>query len=344
MFSRSKTKASTKELVQGGAATMPEETPESDLPTGKRPKKDKPPKKPKVPKEDRRSAKEVLTSKSFLGGLCVAAGLLIAFVAAPLVQAKTAELAPVVVLTHDAPIGTQLTSDMLKVEEIGAAGIPYGAITDLAEAAGKYVAATGLAGDILTAARLTAMYPTDDPELLSLPAGKVAMAVALDNLEQSVASKLRSGDVIQLFATLNNSLDSSNTTTALTVPELRAVEVLSVTNSKAVNVANQGEQPVNADNQEDRQISTVVVAVNQQQAAVLAGLTANAKLHAALVVRGNTADKEAALTAQDNYFIVQEVPENPAAPDTPPVDGQGAQMPEDTPPDGDAAPEGGNNA
>lgn len=46
------------------------------------------------------------------------AGLLIAFVAAPLVQAKTAELAPVVILTQDAPVGTRLTGDMLRVEEI----------------------------------------------------------------------------------------------------------------------------------------------------------------------------------------------------------------------------------
>jgi len=308
MFSKSK-KASTKELVQGDVSTVSEETPDRDRPAGKRPKKEK---EPKPSKGERKSAKEVMTSKKFLGGLCLTAGLLIAFVAAPLVQAKTAELAPVVVLAQDAPVGTKLTGDMLQVEQIGAAGIPDGALTDPAEASGKYITAAGLSGDILTAARVMDQYPTADPELLDLPAGKVAMAVALDSLEQSVASKLRAGDVIQLFATLNNSMDVSADTTALTIPELQAVEVLSVTNSKAANVDDPDGQEDNACDQEDRQISTVVLAVNERQAAILAGLSANAKLHAALVVRGGAADQEKALAAQDNYFAAPEEP-NPAA-------------------------------
>lgn len=311
MFSRSKVKASTKELVQGNTAPASEETPDRDRLDGKRPPKTKEPKKPKHPKGERKSAKEVMTSKGFLGGLCLTAGLLIAFVAAPLVQAKTAELAPVVVLTRDAPVGTKLTGDMLRVEQIGAAGIPDGALTDPAEADGKYVAAAGLSGDILTAARVTDQYPTEDPELLDLPDGKVAMAVALDSLEQSVASKLRAGDIIQLFATLNNSMDVSADSTALTIPELQAVEVLSVTNSKAANVDDSGRQENGSDSQEDRQISTVVMAVNQRQAAMLAGLAANAKLHAALVVRGGTADQEKALAAQNNYFAAPEVTGEP---------------------------------
>ncbi|MEA4954815.1 MAG: RcpC/CpaB family pilus assembly protein [Pseudoflavonifractor sp.] len=311
MFSRSK-KASTKELVQGDASTVSEQTPDRDRPAGKRPKKEK---EPKPPKGERKSAKEVMTSKKFLGGLCLTAGLLIAFVAAPLVQAKTAALAPVVVLTQNAPVGTKLTDDMLRVDRIGAAGIPDGALTDPAEASGKYIAAAGLSGDILTAARVTDQYPTEDPELLDLPDGKVAMAVALDSLEQSVASKLRAGDVIQLFATLNNSMDVSADSTALVIPELQAVEVLSVTNSKAATVDDSGGQENGS--QEDRQISTVVLAVNERQAAILAGLSANAKLHAALVVRGGAADQEKALAAQNNYFAAPEEsdPAVSAAPD-----------------------------
>lgn len=309
MFSRSK-KTSTKELVMGGVATASGENPDQGRPAGKRPRKEK---EPKLPKGERKSAKEVMTSKKVLGGLCLTAGLLIAFVAAPLVQARTAELAPVVVLTQDTPVGTKLTGDMLRVERIGAAGIPDGAFTDPAEAAGKYVAAAGLSGDILTAARVTDQYPTEDPELLDLPDGKVAMAVALDSLEQSVASKLRAGDVIELFATLNNSMDVSADSAALTIPELQAVEVLSVTNSKAANVDNPDGQEDNADGQEDRQISTVVLAVNERQAAMLAGLSANAKLHAALVIRGGAADREKALAAQDNYFSAPEESDSAAS-------------------------------
>lgn len=293
---------STKDLVHGDPVP-PEQVSEKK---GGRKKE----RKTRPPKGEGRTVKEIVLSKPFLGALCLLAGLLTAFVAAPLAQARAATLAPVVVLTQNVPTGTQLTTEMMETVQVGAAGVPRNAITDMASAAGRFVATSGLAGDILTTLRLTDRYPSDDPELLNLPAGKVAMAVALDGLEQSVASKLRGGDVIQLFAVLNDTLDLSSTTTAMTVPELQAVEVLSVTNGEAVNVSDQNDTMLEGAN-EDRQIATVVLAVDQQQAAVLAGLAANAKLHAALVVRGDAERKAAALVAQANYFLV---PEDPAPP------------------------------
>lgn len=298
---------STKDLVHGEPALSEQMTEKK----GDRKKE----KKSRPPKEEGRTVKEVVLSKPFLGALCLVAGLLIAFVAAPLAQTRAAALAPVVVLTQNVPTGTQLTTEMMETVQVGAAGVPKNAISDMASAAGRFVATSGLAGDILTTLRLTDRYPSDDPELLRLPAGKVAMAVALDSLEQSVASKLRAGDVIQLFAVLNDTLDAT-TTTAMAIPELQAVEILSVTNGEAVNVRDRGEEEV-----EDRQIATVVLVVDQQQAAVLAGLAANAKLHAALVVRGDAERKATALAAQDNYFVVLEEsvpPQEPPAADASP--------------------------
>ncbi len=298
MFGKKST--STKAMVHGGADPIPPAC-------GEKPEKKKKEKRTKKSWEWD-SGGGILQSKTFWGVVCLAVGFGIAFIGAPMAQKKAASLVPVVVLTQDVPIGTKLTNEMLQVVEVGAAGRPQGALSDLGTAMGQYVAKTGLAGDILTAARVTSQYPTDDPELLILPEGKEAMAVALDSLESSVASKLRAGDIIRLYAVLNNSTGNMMTAedqeiAAMIVPELQAVEVLSVTNAEAANVDDEtGALPDSE--AADRQIATVVLAVNQRQAATLAGLTANAKLHASLVVRGSDMGKAAALAAQEDYFLL----------------------------------------
>lgn len=281
---------STRDLVHGGAPV---------------PNVHEKKKKEKPERSEHHSGGRILRSKVLWGVLCLLAAALIAFVAAPMAQKRAAALEPVVILTQDVPTGTLISGDMLRVVNVGAEGVPQGAISDAAAAVGQYAAAGGLAGDILTSARLTSNYPTDAPELLSLPEGKVAMAVALDSLETSVASKLRAGDVIRLYAVLNDTnpaLDGEDAAVAaMIVPELQAVEVLSVTNAKAGDLVD-GTPGLSDGAEEDRQIATVVLAVDQNQAAMLAGLSANARLHAALVVRGNATEKAAALAAQEEYF------------------------------------------
>ncbi len=288
-----------------GNASEPEPVRESTSKFKKKEKKAK-------PQKERQGMGGLLRNKVLWGTLCIIAALLLAFVGVPMAQEKAAALAPVVVLKNDVPIGTQLTREMLAVVEIGASGVPRNAISSISDAAGKYMATIGLADDILTGKRLSDNYPTDDPELLALPEGKVAMAVALDSLEQSVASKLRAGDLIQLFAVMNDTLDATDDLVAMVVPELRAVEVLNVTNNAAVNISDQ-DDPLDPD--EDRQITTVVLAVNQQQAAALAGLTVNAHLHSALVLRGSETGKAALLAAQEEYFSSLKV-EDPDEPGT----------------------------
>lgn len=292
-----KTKKSTKDLVHGS------QTADVTADSGRKKEKQPRPQKDKASKGERGSLTGIFRSKVLWGSLCLVAALLIAFVLAPMWQSQAAALAPVVVLTRGAVSGEQITQDMLNVVEIGAAGIPQGAITSPNEAVGQYLAVDGVAGDILTRPRLTDQYPTDDPVLLELPEGKVAMAASLGSLEQNVASKLRAGDVIQLFAALDNMMADSGAVAATIVPELRAVEVLSVTNDEAEDVGDRDR----FSNVEDRRITTVVLVLNPQQAATLAGLEENATLYAALVTRGDPARAEAALAAQDNYFSSLEV-------------------------------------
>ncbi|MEG2421190.1 MAG: RcpC/CpaB family pilus assembly protein, partial [Oscillospiraceae bacterium] len=227
--------------------------------------------KPKEQKEgrERRPLKDLLKSKGFFGVLCIVAALLLAFVVVPLLQAQLAKTASVVVLACDVPVAGCLTEEMLAYNEMGAVGLPTGALYDMKDAVGQYLTVAGAAGDVLTDKRLSGVLPGDDPELAALPEGKMALSITLPELAQSVSGKLRAGDIIQLFAVQKDTTDESSYE-ALSVSELQRVEVLAVTNSAARNVV-AGEAPLDATDTE-RLIATVTIAVNERQAQAVAGL------------------------------------------------------------------------
>lgn len=276
-------KKSTKELVGG--------KPVEDKPS-KKPKREKPKKAEKLERKPRLDWKAVLRSKYLWGSLSIVAALLLTFVVVPMQQRKAATLSSVVVLARDVSVGQQITADMLSTVEMGMNGIPAGAITDSSAAIGLYVTTDGLKGDVLTMARLSSEYPTDDPFLLNLSEGKLAMAVSLSASAQNVASKLRAGDLIQLIAVLSDTDSDTGTQYA----QLQYVEILGVTDSEAVDL-------VDGDNFGEKQkIETVILAVNEEQAALLAGLESKSTLYAALVSRGDDERKTELLAEQERYF------------------------------------------
>ena len=272
-------KKSTMELVHGGTASSAE-----------------PPNEPKKQKEKKPGLpwKQRLKSKGFLGGCCIVAAAILSFVVTPALAAQKAATVQIVTLSADVVQGEQLTAGKLVMREMGKLNLPAGAMTDLAQAEGMYMTKNALEGDILTSRHIQPDYPTDDPELLSLN-GRLAMSVSLTDLAQTVSSKLRAGDVVQLFAVFDDSVEAQKNYTASIIPELQAVEVLMVTNSDAADVSDQDETTTEGT---DRQIATLVLSVDRRQAAVLAGLNTKATLHAALVIRGDDAVKQSLLAQQ----------------------------------------------
>lgn len=299
-------KRNTKELVGAEDHTEPNEP-------AKEPKRK--PKKEKAKTGERKphkAMKDVLRSKGFAGALCILAGIVVAFVISPLIQARVSRTTQVVVLAKDAAAGTIITADMLTTQERGTVNLPGDVIQSPREAEGKYLAVSGTSGDILTSGRLTDHLTSDDPELSSLPEGKLAMSAALVSLEQNVSGKLRAGDVIQIFAVEENQ-ETAGKYTSQAVPEFQRVSVLSATNSAAQNIVTGDQTP-----DVDRQAVTVVLAVNVEQATVLAGLGHSSTLYAALVVRGDSIAVEAALQQQEDYFAQRRTEDPPAInPDSP---------------------------
>lgn len=283
-------KKSTKELVHptGGA----------EAPQTEKPHKEKKPK-IKKPKKLGKINHTFFKTKTFFGLVCMGLALLIAFMALPMLQQKTSQLVPVYCFAQDVNVGAVVSDGMLQEVDMVSYHLPHGTITDKERALGHYVTTDALAGDVVTSGRLSDTFPGSDPQLAALPEGKMVVSVTLPELAESVSGKLRPGDIIQLFAVIDD--DSYNAT----VPtELQYVEVLAVSDANGADVSDS--KPLEQSG-ETESLNTVTLLVNEKQAAILAGLEHNATLHAALVIRGNEVAKEKALSAQDALFA-EEIP------------------------------------
>lgn len=293
-------KKSTKELVRGASDDV-------ELRTDDAPKREKKKrwKRDKEPNDVRQAS--FFRTKLFYGILCMAVGLAIALVGVPVLRSQTTDTVKIVSFAMDAEAGSLVTGDELSIVEVSSYHLPFGVVFDPAEAVGQYLRVDAVAGDYVTTSRLAAQYPGDDPFLLNLPEGKVAISMSLPDLSQSVSGKLRSGDVIQIFAVEAN----SERREADAPPELQYVEVLTVTYQDGVDV-NDGDYGERTGSVSSDTLSTATLLVNSRQAATIAGLEKQATLYAALVVRGNEARKAAALEAQDTYFLELELAEEAA--------------------------------
>lgn len=282
-------KKSTKELVQGAVDDAPERRTVSRT-------------KEKRAKTDRETSGKFDTAffrtNTFYGIIAIVAGLAIALLGVPILRSQTTDTVDVVCFASDVSAGSIITSSDVQVVEVSSYHLPVGTVFDASFAVGKYLRTDALVGDYVTSQRLSQEYPGDDPFLIDLPEGKMAISVSLPDLSQSVSGKLRAGDVVQIFASDAN----AETSTAEAPLELQYVEVLAATYRDGQDVSD-GEAAKTTATGDDDTLSTVTLLVNAQQAAKIAGLEKQATMYAALVIRGNEARKVEALAAQDNYFV-----------------------------------------
>lgn len=295
---------STLELVRSGADRMegevPPDTPKQDQSRAERnPKPNETKKWKKGAAQKKRSGKEhlstrsLLRSRGFLGGVSIALALFLAFGVTPLYERMVSEGVTVVVFREAVQIGERVTADMVQEKEMLPRDLPDQYFDSVGDVLGLYVTCGAVEGDIATPSRLSAVDTGSGAELNELPDGMSAISISLPQLSQSVSSKLRGGDVVTLYY-----VASDGGLTAAAPPELRYVEVLSVSDAEALdaNAGTDGERGV---------IATVTLACYPEQAALLAGLDAQANIYAAFVVRNDEEKKTALLTAQSEYFASQ---------------------------------------
>jgi pilus assembly protein CpaB len=220
----------------------------------------------------------IFKNRTVIGVLCVLFSLFICFGLTPMFNRAISQKAEIVRVTRDIRAGDRITSAMVTVMDVGGYNLPDDVARDKADVVGQYAAADLAPGDYIITTKLSPLPAAENAYLYSLNGEKQAISVTVKSFANGLSGKLQSGDIVSVIAPDYRKLG------ATVVPaELRYVEVIGVTASSGYD-ANTGEAPAEGDERELP--ATVTLLAAPEQAAALAELEAENKLHLALVYRG----------------------------------------------------------
>ncbi|MDR3119877.1 MAG: hypothetical protein LBU58_00840, partial [Clostridiales bacterium] len=157
---------------------------------------------------------------------------------------RTKATVTVLRVTERVEAGTRITDAMLRQAEIGAYGIGDGALTDGAQAVGKYAAADLFPEDTLTAEKFIELDQIADNFVQKARQDhKTAVSIALKGVSASLSGKLKKGDVVSALVFVDQSGTGAQKGYVRSYPELQYLEVAAVANSKAEEIAAGPEAP-----------------------------------------------------------------------------------------------------
>ena len=226
-----------------------------------------------------------MKNRTIIGIVCMILAIAVCFGVAPLINRAASATVDVVCAAADIPHGKQITADDVKIETVGAYNLSPKAIKDKNQIVGKYAACDLKADVILLDTNINTEATGADDVFKSLDGSKQAISISISNFAGGLSGKLRNGDIVSIIVTHEGQ-------TAIP-PELKYVRVITATSSKGND----------ADNAEDNeQLKTVTLLVNEKQATMLARSEVNGKLHLSLVYRGNAETAATFLEAQEAVF------------------------------------------
>lgn len=233
-----------------------------------------------------------MNSRFIYGILALVLAAVIAFFAIPSIASQTNGVTEIVRVTQPIEKGGEITKDAVETVEVGAHNLPDNIARSFEDVIGKYSIADLEVGDYFLSTKVSYTPLTSDIQLNSIPSGKVAISVTVKTLASGLSDKLQSGDIIRFYHFLDEAIE---------VPELQFVKVISVTDSKGLNVDNT-KLPDPESDEEKPQTATVTVLATPAQAQLLTGYENDGALHVALVSRGNEQLAEELLTQQDGVL------------------------------------------
>ena len=219
---------------------------------------------------------KLLKNKIFVGVLCMAIGVIAAFVLVPR-NDNTGETVKVIKVSKTVSENTQLTESMLKEVEVGVNDVPNNAITDKNAVIGKYAKVTLYDTDYITEEKLSTLET--ESSLYALNIGERAVSVTPKTLAKSVSGNLLIGDVVQLYGydTQDNKLNPDSGKWNF--------EVLAIDNSKSENVSG-----VSLDNASDIVPAAITLkATSEEQVQSIVYMENNNDVQVVFVARGENA-------------------------------------------------------
>ncbi len=216
-----------------------------------------------------------LNNRFLFGILSLLLSAIIAFIAIPTIAGQTNGKTEIIRVTSPIAKGEEITPEAVKVMEVGSYNLPDNVARSVQDVAGRYAAADFEEGDYILASKVSLIPLTSDVALNNIPSGKVAISLTVKTLASGLSDKLQPGDIIRIYHYLD---------AAREVPELRYVQVLSVTDSGGNNVDNAAELE---EGEEKQQSATITVLASPEQAEVITGIENDGTAHVALICRNN---------------------------------------------------------
>lgn len=215
----------------------------------------------------------------------------IAFIAIPTTISKTNGKTEIVRISQPVLKGAQITDQDVELVEVGGYNLPANVARIKEDVVGKYAAVDLTSGDYILASKISLTPITSDIQLSSIPSGKVAISLTVKTLASGLSDKLQPGDIIRVYHFLDVAED---------IPELQFVKVLSVTDSKGINVDNTKEL---SEDEEKQQSATITVLASPEQVKIITGLENDGACHVALISRSNDKLAEELLAKQDESLL-----------------------------------------
>lgn len=236
----------------------------------------------------------LLKNRTMVGALCILLSLIICFVVTPLFNRAVSAKTEIIRVVTEIRTGEEITKAMVQTVEVGEYGLPDSVICDIESVIGKYAKADLLVGDYILEAKLSETPAMGNAYLYNLDGTKQAMSITIKQFADGLSGKLQSGDIVSVIAP-----DFRKQGVTVIPPELRYVEIISVTASSGFDT-NTGEASPKGN---DRELpSTVTLLVTPEQSKVLATLEADGRLHLSLVYRGGGENASKFIGAQDKLL------------------------------------------
>jgi len=228
-----------------------------------------------------------LNNRFLFGIFSIILAAVIAFIAIPMISRQTSGKTEIVRVTQTVRKGEAITYKDIEVVEVGAYNLPGNIAKSEDDVIGKFATADLAAGDYILSSKVSFTPISSDIFLNNIPSGKVAISLTVKSLASGLSDKLQPGDIIRIYHYKDESRD---------FPELQFVKVLSVTDSKGVNVYYSQEL---SDDEEKRQSATITILASPEQARLITALENDGTKHVALINRNNTKIADELLEMQE---------------------------------------------
>lgn len=233
--------------------------------------------------------KKLFRNRTVLGLLCIILSLIICFGLTPMFNDALKSKVELVRVSTEIKKGDQITERMITRVQTGGYNLPPDVLYESGDVVGKYTNADLYKGDYILGSKLSDTPMLRNAYLSKLDGENRAISVSIKSFAAGLSGKLEAGDIISLIAA-----DVGSRRETLVLPELQYIEIIAATGSSGVdnNVQEMGKKG------EGELASTITVLASPEQARLLAELEQTARLHAALVYRGDSTQAQEFLDEQ----------------------------------------------